>query len=140
MRSGMRVLRGLTRGRLLTRLVSAYGLFIVCEYALWIVVLVYAYDRGGPTAAGVFAGVELRPGAAAAPMFAAAADRWSPARVLLFGYLGQAGGALLMTIGSAAAMPDAVVYAGAVVAGIFVAATRPAQTSVLPSLTRDVPA
>src|SRR5439155_836222 len=41
---------------------------------------------------------------------------------------------------SAAAMPDVVVYAGAVVAGIFVAAIRPAQTSVLPSLTRDVPA
>src|SRR3954453_16206165 len=111
MRPGMRVLRALARDRMLTRLVSAYGLFIVCEYALWIVVLVYAYDRGGPTAAGVLAGVPLLPADAAVPMFAAAADRWSPARVLLLGYLGQAGGALLMTVGSAAAMPDGVVYA-----------------------------
>src|SRR4051812_12205759 len=140
LRPGMRVLRALARDRMLTRLVAAYGLFIICEYALWIVVLVFAYDRGGPTAAGVVAVAQLLPAAVAAPLFAAASDRWSPARVLLLGYLAQAGGALVMTIASATSMPDLTVYAGAVVAATFVASTRPAQTTVLPSLTRDVPA
>src|SRR3954454_692151 len=71
----MRVLRGLARDRMLSRLVSAYGLFIVCEYALWIVVLVYAYDRGGTTAAGVIAVVQLLPEGTPQPVIAAGGRR-----------------------------------------------------------------
>src|SRR3954468_21223917 len=140
MRPGMRVLRALARDRMLTRLVAAYGLFVVCEYALWIAVLVYAYGRGGPTAAGVVAVAQLLPASVTAPLFAAGSDRWSPARVLLLGSLAQAACPLLMTVAFAAAMPDLVLYAGAVVAATCVAATRPTQTALLPALSRDVAA
>ena len=135
---GTRVARQLFRDAALTRLLSAYGLFCICENALWIAVIVYAYERGGPTTAGVVAAAQLVPAAVCAPMFAVAADRQSPGRVLVGGYLAQAAGCALMAATSASGGPALLVYAGAVFASTFVASTRPAQSAALPALARDV--
>lgn len=133
----MRVARQLLHDPALTRVLSAYGLFCICENAVWISVIVYAYGRGGPTAAGIVAAAQLAPAALSAPMFAAAADRQSPGRVLVGGYVAQAGGCAVMAAASHGG-PAVLVYGGAVFASTFVAATRPAQTTLLPALARDV--
>jgi MFS family permease len=135
---GRRVARQLFRDPVLARLLSAYGVFCICENAVWIAVIVYAYGRGGPTAAGLVAAAQLAPAALSAPIFAAAADRHAPGRVLVGGYLAQATGCVVMATTAALGGPSLVVYAGAVLASTFVAAIRPAQTAVLPGLARDV--
>jgi hypothetical protein len=135
---GIRVARQLLRDPALARLLSAYGLFCICENAVWISVIVYAYGRGGPTAAGVVAAAQLVPAALCAPMFALAADRQSPGRVLVGGYAAQAAGCAVMAAAAHAGGPALLVYAGAVFASTFVAATRPAQSTLLPALARDV--
>jgi MFS family permease len=75
---------------------SAYGLFCICENAAWISVIVYAYRLGGPPAAGVVAAAQLLPAATCAPLFAVAADRHAPDRVLVGGYFTQAAGCSVM--------------------------------------------
>jgi len=128
---GARVARQLFHEPALARVLSAYGLFCICENAVWIAVIVYAYGRGGPTAAGVVAAAQLAPAAVCAPMFAVAVDRHSPGRMLVVGYLAQAAGCLVMTVTAAAHGPALLVYAGAVLASTFVAVIRPAQTAAL---------
>lgn len=137
LRSSQQVLGQVARNAALRRVVSSYALFSVCEYALWIAMLVYAYDQGGATAAGVVAIAQLLPAAAAAPLLATLADRGSPLAVLLGGYLVQAlaaaGTAGLIFTGA----PPVLAYAGAVVASTAMAATRPAQAALVPALSRE---
>lgn len=138
MRSGTRLLKHILRERDLSRLLAAYALFALCEYGVWIAVIVFAYSRGGPTGAGLVAAAQLVPAALCAPLFAAAADRFSPARVLVLGYLGQVLGCGTMATAIATGAPSLLVYTGAVFASTFVAATRPAQTAMLPALSQSV--
>jgi hypothetical protein len=84
---------------------SAYGLFCICENAAWISVIVYAYRLGGPTAAGVVAAAHLLPAATCARLFAVAADRHAPGRVLVGGYLAQAAGCSVMSATAAGGGP-----------------------------------
>ena len=122
----------------LARVLTSYGLFCICENAVWIAVIIYAYGRGGPTAAGVVAAAQLVPAAVCAPMFAVAVDRRSPGRMLVVGYVVQAAGCAVMTVTAASHGPALLVYAGAIFASTFVAVTRPAQTAALPALAHDV--
>ena len=117
----------------LLRVLAAYLLFTLTENAVWIAMLVYAYDRGGATTAGLIAVVQLVPAALAAPVMAAAADRRSPAVLLTGGYLIQtvtmAGAAAAIGTGAPLAA-----YAAAVAAATAVTTTRPAQAALIPSL------
>src|SRR3954452_9943627 len=92
------VFRALTRNTDAGRVVVGYALFAVCEYGLWIAILVYAYQRGGATAAGLLAVAQLLPAAAVALLVAPIADRRSPHAVLLGGYLLQAVAAALTAV------------------------------------------
>lgn len=114
-------------------MVGAYALFILNEYSMWIAMLVYAYSRGGATVAGVVALVQLVPGALLAPVFAALADRRSPVVLLAGGYLVQAAalGATAVAITGGVAVAA---YAGAVVTCTAISVTRPAQSTLVPSL------
>jgi hypothetical protein len=113
--------------------VGAYTLFILNEYSMWIAMLVYAYSRGGAPVAGVVALVQLVPGALLAPVFAALADRHSPVVLLAAGYLVQAValGATAVAITGGVAVAA---YAGAVVTCTAMSVTRPAQSTLVPSL------
>jgi MFS family permease len=117
----------------LRRVVGGYALFILTEYSVWIAMLVYAYSRGGATIAGVVALAQLVPAALLAPVFATLADRRSPVVLLAGGYLVQAAGMGATAVAIAEGVPLAA-YAAAVVASTAVTATRPAQSTLIPSL------
>ena len=125
--------RALAGNRALRRVVGGYALFIITEYSVWIAMLVYAYGRGGATIAGVVALAQLVPAALLAPVFAALADRRSPVVLLAGGYLVQAAGMGAAAAAIAGGVPLAA-YAAAVVASTAVTATRPAQSTLIPSL------
>jgi Cyclic nucleotide-binding domain/Major Facilitator Superfamily len=113
--------------------VGGYALFVLTEYSVWIAMLVYAYSRGGATIAGVVALAQLVPAALLAPVFAAVADRRSPVVLLAAGYLVQAAGMAATAAAVVGGVPVAA-YAAAVVASTAVTATRPAQSTLIPSL------
>lgn len=116
----------------------SYGLFIVCEYGVWIAMLVYAYGRGGATASGLIAVAQLVPGAVLAPFLSALADRRPPVHLLVGGYVAQAVGMAAAAVTIFVDGPAAVAYAGAVVAATAVVATRPAQAPLVPALACSV--
>jgi MFS family permease len=129
----LQVFRSLAANRVLLRVLQAYVLFILTEYSVWIAMLVFAYDHGGATIAGLVAVAQLVPAAVAAPMVAPLADRRSPVVLLAGGYLVQAAAIAAVAAAVIARAPLAA-YAGAVVAATAVTTTRPAQYSLIPSV------
>jgi MFS family permease len=129
-RSAFRPLAG---NRALLRVVAAYALFIITEYSVWVAMLVFAYHRGGATAAGLIAVAQLVPAAVLAPVMAALADRRSPVLLLAGGYLVQAAAMAATAAGVASGQPAAA-YVAAVIASTAVTTTRPAQSTLIPSV------
>ena len=125
--------RSLAGNRALLRVVGGYALFILTEYSVWIAMLVYAYGRGGATIAGLVALAQLVPAAVLAPVAAALADRRSPVVLLAGGYLVQAAAMAATAAAITAGVPLAA-YAAAVVAATAVTTTRPAQSTLIPSV------
>jgi Cyclic nucleotide-binding domain/Major Facilitator Superfamily len=135
-KSLMQVLGAVARNRGLAGVMLAYAVFGATQNAVWIAMLVYAYNRGGAATAGAVAVAQLVPAALLAPVAASVADRRSPVGVLVGGYLVQVAGMLAAAVAIALDSPLAA-YAGAVVASAAVATTRPAQTVVVPGLVHN---
>jgi MFS family permease len=123
--------RSLAGNRALVRVLVGYALFVLTEYSVWIALLVFAYSRGGATAAGLVAVAQLVPAAVLAPVMAAVADRRSPVVLLAGGYLVQAVGMAAAAAAFFAGVPVAV-YVFAVVACVAETTTRPAQAALVP--------
>jgi MFS family permease len=131
------VIRTVAGSRALTREISAYTLFILNEYAVWIAMLVYAYQQGGATAAGLVMIAQLVPPSLLAPFIATIADRRSPSALLIGGYVVQAAAMGLTAAALLAGASPLVAYAAAIVASAAVVATRPAHAVLVPGLVRS---
>jgi len=89
-RRRLRAFSSLAGNTALLRVLAAYVLFTLTEYAVWIAMLVFAYRRGGIAVGGLVAVAQLVPAAVVAPVVASVADRRSPVVLLAGGYLVQA--------------------------------------------------
>jgi hypothetical protein len=130
---GWGAFRSLAGNKALVRVVGGYVLFFLTEYSVWVAMLVYAYRHGGAAVAGLVAVAQLVPAAVLAPMAAGVADRRSPVFLLAGGYLVQAAGMAATAVAVIAGVPLAA-YAAAVVASAAVTTTRPAQSTLIPSV------
>jgi len=135
MRSRTRVFVAILRDRNLLRIQLAYGGFSMSEYATWMAMLVYAYNRGGATAAGVVALIQLVPAGLAALFAAFSGDRFRRDRVLFLGYVIQAAGMAVTTAAISLGAAIGLVYAAAAFVATAITLTRPAQSSLLPNIT-----
>ena len=133
-----RALRAVLRNGAVTRMQLAFLLFNVAEPAMWVAILVYAFDQGGTPEVGLVSIVLLVPAGVLAPVAAALGDRFRRERMVRFGYLAQA-----VTTGATAVAlfwdaPPVVVYAVATVACIAYTTGRPNHHALMPSLS-DTP-
>ena len=135
--SRLGVFRSLAGNADVLRLLLAYTGFAVSEYAAWIALLVYAYDHGGATTAGVVAVAQLLPAAGVALVVSRVADR-SPVSVLVWGYAAQAVGAITTAALLLGGAPALFVYAAAILVNATIPTTRPAQSALTPALTTEV--
>jgi len=129
----LHVFRSLAGNAVLLRVLAAYVLFILIEYAVWIAMLVFAYTRGGAVTAGVVAVAQLAPAAVVAPVVAPIADRRSPVALLAGGYLVQTA-AVAATAAAVFAGQPLAGYAAVAVAATAMVTTRPAQSALIPSV------
>jgi MFS family permease len=130
------VVRRALRNPRVRRVLVAYLIFNVAEWASWIALLVWAYGRGGVQATSGIALVQLLPGALLATPSAALLDRLSRARALTTGYLCQAVTSVAL---GAALVLDASTWLVAVLAAlasVAITLTRPVHNALLPEVSR----
>ena len=129
-----RVLVQISRNRALGRLLGAYLLLIVAEFGEWLALIIYAYARGGTSAAAVVAIVQLLPAMLLAPVITAHLSRLGSARLLRLGY---AASAVTLACCGAAILAHAspvVVYATAVAFGLALSVARAMHPALLPQV------
>ncbi len=114
----------------------AYALFSTAEFGIWLVLLVIAYEHGGPTASMTMVLVQLVPCIVIGPFIGSFADRRRPSRVLCAGYglqaLSMAGVAAAVGFGA----PLLAIYLLAPLTALSLTVTRPAQAALLPAIVR----
>ena len=117
------------------RVELAWGAAIGAEWAHFVALGVFAYERGGTAAVGVTGLVRLLPAAAVAPFAASLGDRFRRERFLLAMTL-VGSGALAASAAAAFAAEQVLVFVFAAVIGISSTLIRPALQALLPSLAR----
>ncbi|HET9346008.1 MAG TPA: MFS transporter [Candidatus Limnocylindrales bacterium] len=132
----MRHVRAALRSPAIRRVVVAFAAFNFAEWATWVAVLVYAFERGGATESGVVAFAMLVPAAVAAPIVASVLGRFRRERALLIAYLTQAVVMAAAAFAFFADAPPLVIYPLATLTSMSVTLARPAHGAILPSLAR----
>ena len=135
MKERIRVVAAVAREPRLARVELAYLGFAAAEFGTWVAILVYAYERGGATAAALAAIVQLVPSGLVAPFAAFAGDRFRRDRVLFAGYVIQAIALGGVAVALSADAPLAITYTFAAVAATTLTLTPPTQAALLPGLT-----
>lgn len=131
-----RVFGAVARNRALARLLLAYLVMILAEFGEWLALIVYAYTRGGASAAGLVVILQLLPSMLLAPLISAHLWRIGPARLLAGAY--GAAAAALSCAGAAILVgaPVAVVYGAAMAFSLSLGVGRPLHRVLLPLLVR----
>ena len=127
MAASLQALRAVVGNGSIRRALLAFFLFNAQEYAVWIAVIVFAFERGGVTAAGTVLVVQLVPAALVAPFTAMIGDRMRRDRALGIGYATQAIANAVLAIALWKA-PAFVAYGAAVVSNCAITLTRPVQS------------
>jgi MFS family permease len=120
----------------LRRLQLAGAGSIVGNWAYVVALAVYAYESGGAAAVGLVAVIRYVPSALAAPFAASLGDRFPRARVMLVSDLVRAAVMVAAALAIRGDVSPAVVYVLAAVAAVAGTAFHPAQSALLPSLSR----
>ena len=130
------VLVHLRRNGALGRVELGFLLATVVEWAGWLALVIYAFDRGGPTEAGLIGFAVGLPAILVAPTAAILGDRFPRARVMLAAYVAQA---VAFAATAAAFLLDAPLlgYALGITAMALIALTRPLLASILPEVARS---
>jgi MFS family permease len=137
------VLRRAVANRALRRALGAFTVFNIAEWASWIALLVWAYNRGGVRGASAISLIQLVPAALLALPCAALAARLPKPWALSVGYAAQSLTFCLTGAALAFDAPYAVVAGAAVTASVAITLTRPTHFALLPELsqtTQDVTA
>jgi hypothetical protein len=120
----------------LARLTVAFLAIGVAEYGQWITVVVYAYDHGGTSTAGLVALAQLAPSMILAPLISAHGVRIGMPRLLAGSYLiatlslGLCGAAMLL------AAPPVLVYLAAVCFTVALGVAIPLHNALIPLVVR----
>ena len=104
------------------------------EWAVTVVLAVYAYQRGGATEVGVVALVRVLPAAVVAPIATQLADRWPRERVLVAVSLVRSVSIAAAAWAVAADGPAVAVYALVTLSSAAAVLFRPVHSALLPSL------
>ena len=130
------VLHDLVRGGRLPRVLCAFAVFSVVEYAAWIAVLLVAYDLGGAQLAAIVGVVQLVPAALLAPALGSLGDRFPRGTALAVSYLVEAAFLGLTAVLLWNGAPVVAVVAASTMATLTVSVARPVHFAVLPQLVR----
>jgi MFS family permease len=128
-------LGGAVRNENVRRVELAWGAAIAAEWAHFVALGVFAYQRGGASAVGVAGLVRLLPAALLGPFAASLGDRFRRERFLLT-LLVIGAGALAASAAGAFAGSRSLVFGFAAVIGASSTLVRPALQALLPSLAR----
>src|SRR5512141_2880048 len=130
----LRAVRAVVRNRSIRRMQLAFILFNVAEPAMWIGVLLFAFDRGGARAVGLVTIVCLVPSGILAPVAASLGDRFPRTRVVRGGYAAQAVTTAVLAVAIGANAPAWAVYALSLIASLPYTTGRPNHHALMPSL------
>jgi MFS family permease len=128
------VFAAILRSPALRRVEIAFLVFSISEWATWLSIVVYAYDRGGAAEAAIIAFVQLVPAILLAPVAASLGDRYPRSVVLVATYGVQAAALAAVAVALAVDAPSVVVYVCATLVATAVTTTRPVQASLLPEV------
>lgn len=134
MRESLRATLAAVRRPGMRRALAAFVVFSVGEWAVWIALLVWAFEKVGVGGAAVVSIAQLVPAVVVAPIAATLGDRVARGRALAIGYALQ-GVAMLATAAALAAdAPLGVVVGLGALVTAAVTLSRPVHNAVLPSL------
>lgn len=139
MNERIRIVSEVARDPKMLRIQLAYLGYNMTEYASWIAILVYGYERGGPGTVALITTVQLVPAGVIAPFGAFAADHFRRDRVLFVSYLVQAVALGAVAVVLLTKAPFGLVLAAAIVYAVSFMFVHPTQAAILPSLA-DSPA
>jgi MFS family permease len=102
-----------------------------------VAVAVFAYAKGGTAAVGLVALIRVFPAAVIAPFAAVLSDRFRRERVMLFSDVTRAATLACAALVVAFSLPAGIVYALAGLVTILSTTFRPAQSALLPTISRS---
>jgi len=119
------------------RVLISYGLFGMIEFSVWLAVLLYAYDIGGASLAGLAAVVQLVPAIILVPFLGGMGDRLPRVKALVLAYLVVAASTALVGCLLVLSAPPLLVLVGGMVVTTAISLVRPVHFSLLPGLAPD---
>ncbi|MEA2614136.1 MAG: hypothetical protein QOI52_2095, partial [Chloroflexota bacterium] len=129
-----RAVREVAHSKGMRRVLFAFLFFNVAEWATWVAMLVFAYQRGGVTTAGIVAVVQLIPGIFVAPLGSVVGDRIPRNRALAIAYAAMAIALFAAGIVLVVHAPAPIAYLMGAVANAALTMIRPVHNSILPEL------